>query len=178
MFRGAAGAALRSLLHRVLAGLFIALAAYHVGWLTTAEEGRRELWAMLPRLRDFLDFLQLQRYNLLRRGTPPKFDRFNHIEKAEYWALLWGSAVMIATGCVVWFRDISLHLLPKWIIDLCLLIHFMEAILACLAIIVWHFYWTVFDPEVYPMSWAWITGKVQREPHAPGQDAHEDDSHR
>jgi hypothetical protein len=37
----------------------------------------------------------------------------------------------------------------------------MEAILACLAIIVWHFYWTVFDIDVYPMNWAWITGKVK-----------------
>jgi cytochrome b subunit of formate dehydrogenase len=131
---------------------------------------------MLPRWRDFLDFLQLQRYNVLHLGAPPKFDRFNYIEKSEYWALIWGSAVMIATGCVVWFRNTSLHFLPKWFIDLCLLIHFMEAILACLAIIVWHIYWTVFDPEVYPMSWAWISGKVRRDSFAsrPAQEDDED----
>jgi hypothetical protein len=68
---------------------------------------------------------------------------------------------MVATGCVAWFRDISLRLLPKWCIDLCLLIHFMEAILACLAILVWHFYWTLFDIDVYPMNWAWLTGRLK-----------------
>ena len=162
VFHGAAGSALRALLHRILAAVFIALAVYHFGWLAATTEGRRELGAMFPRLRDFRDFLQMQLYNVLRRGAPPKFDRFNYIEKAEYWALIWGSGVMVATGSVIWFRDISLHLLPKWFMDLCLLIHFLEAILACLAILVWHFYWTVFDPEIYPMSWAWISGKIRR----------------
>ncbi|MFI5360664.1 MAG: cytochrome B, partial [Elusimicrobiota bacterium] len=102
---------------------------------------------------------------------PPKFGRFNYIEKAEYWALIWGSGVMIATGSVVWFRDISLHLLPKWFIDLCLLVHFLEAVLACLAILVWHMYWTVLDPEVYPMSWAWINGKVRGSSRSSEKDA-------
>jgi hypothetical protein len=32
--------------------------------------------------------------------------------------------------------------------------------LATLTIIVWHFYSVVFNPEVYPMNWAWITGKM------------------
>jgi len=70
--------------------------------------------------------------------------------------------VMAVTGFVLWFREFTLHFLPKWIIDLCLLIHFMEAILACLSILIWHSYWAVFDPAVYPMNWAWLTGKVKR----------------
>ncbi|MBI5208427.1 MAG: hypothetical protein HY927_00475 [Elusimicrobia bacterium] len=174
VFPGAWGAAARSLLHRLFAAAFIALAAYHAVWLAAAAEGRRELLAMLPRLRDLLDLLQLQRYNLMRSGSPPKFDRFNYIEKAEYWALIWGSFVMVVTGCVVWFRNLSLGFFPKWIIDLCLLIHFMEAILACLAILVWHSYWTVFDLDVYPMNWAWITGRVRR---GPGGDVSDEQGH-
>ena len=160
-FAGASGAYWRALLHRAFALAFILLAAYHLYWIAATREGRREIRSMYPRWRDLLDFLQLQRYNLFHRGGPPEFDRFNYIEKAEYWALIWGSGVMIGTGCVVWFRELSLRFLSKWFIDLCLLIHFMEAVLACLAIFVWHFYWTVFDPEVYPMNWAWITGKVR-----------------
>jgi cytochrome b subunit of formate dehydrogenase len=171
-FQGAEGAYWRSLLHRLFALAFILLAVYHLYWVAATREGRREIRSMYPRWRDLLDFLQLQRYNLLHSGKPPRFDRFNYIEKAEYWALIWGSAVMVGTGCVVWFRELSLHFLPKWFIDLCLLIHFMEAVLACLAILVWHFYWTVFDPEVYPMNWAWITGKVKLE-HPKRDDDHE-----
>jgi hypothetical protein len=38
--------------------------------------------------------------------------------------------------------------------------YFYEAILATLAIVVWHFYQIVFDPEVYPMNWAWWDGKM------------------
>ncbi|MFI5362773.1 MAG: cytochrome c3 family protein, partial [Elusimicrobiota bacterium] len=61
VFHGAGGAAVRALLHRVLAGVFIALAAYHFSWLASTTEGRRELGAMLPAGRAFLDFLQMQR---------------------------------------------------------------------------------------------------------------------
>ncbi|MBI5883011.1 MAG: cytochrome b/b6 domain-containing protein [Elusimicrobia bacterium] len=164
VFHGAGGAAARSFLHRALAAAFMGLSVYHILWLGAAKEGRSELLAMLPRRRDVVDAFQLQLYNLLHRGTPPKFDRFNYMEKAEYWALIWGSFVMVATGCVAWFRDLSLRFIPKWCIDLALLIHFMEAILACLAILVWHSYWTVFDVDVYPMNWAWITGKIRRGP--------------
>jgi hypothetical protein len=39
-------------------------------------------------------------------------------------------------------------------------VHFYEAILATLAIVVWHFYQVIFDPDVYPMNWAWRDGKM------------------
>ena len=47
-----------------------------------------------------------------------------------------------------------------WTWDVVRAIHFYEAILATLTIIVWHFYSVVFNPDVYPMSWAWITGDL------------------
>ncbi|MGB9602406.1 MAG: hypothetical protein ACPMAG_06430, partial [Limisphaerales bacterium] len=59
---------------------------------------------------------------------------------------------------------------PRWIIDVAITIHYYEAILACLAIIVWHFYHVIFDPDVYPMNLAWLDGKISekyyREKHA------------
>lgn len=165
-FAGPDGGALRTLLHRVFGGLFMALAVYHAVWLVGLRKGRERLVALLPWLNDVRDFFQLQKYNLFHKGEPPHFGHYTYMEKIEYWALVWGSLVMASTGCVVWFREISLQHLPKWIIDLCLLVHFMEAILACLAILVWHFYWAIFDPAVYPMNWAWLTGKVAR----PGKD--------
>jgi hypothetical protein len=44
-------------------------------------------------------------------------------------------------------------------------IHYYEAILACLAIIVWHFYHVMFDPDIYPMNWAWLDGMVPKKLH-------------
>jgi len=40
------------------------------------------------------------------------------------------------------------------------LIHFYEAWLAALTIVVWHLYYMIFDPETYPMNWSWITGHI------------------
>jgi hypothetical protein len=52
-------------------------------------------------------------------------------------------------------------------------VHFYEAILATLAIVVWHFYQVFFDPDVYPMNWAWWDGKmpVEHYRHEHGLDA-------
>jgi hypothetical protein len=46
-----------------------------------------------------------------------------------------------------------------------LTIHYYEAILACLAIVVWHFYHVIFAPDIYPMNWAWWDGNVPKHWH-------------
>ena len=56
----------------------------------------------------------------------------------------------------VWVGD----LLARWWVDVATAIHFYEAILATLAILVWHFYQVFFDPDVYPMNWARWDGKM------------------
>jgi len=48
-------------------------------------------------------------------------------------------------------------------LDIALAIHFYEAILATLAIIVWHFYHVIFDPDVYPLNFALVDGKVSED---------------
>jgi hypothetical protein len=52
------------------------------------------------------------------------------------------------------------HLFPRWWLDIATAIHLYEAILASLAIVVWHFYQIFLDPDIYPMNWAWWDGKV------------------
>jgi len=39
-------------------------------------------------------------------------------------------------------------------------VHFYEAVLATLAILVWHLYFVIFNPDVYPMNMAWFTGTI------------------
>ena len=115
---------------------------------------------MLPEPKDATDVLGVMRYYLGFGKSKPEFKRFNYAEKAEYWALVWGVIVMAATGIALWAKVTVGHLLPRWWLDVATTVHFYEAILATLAIIVWHFYQIFFDPDVYPMSWAWWDGKV------------------
>jgi cytochrome b subunit of formate dehydrogenase len=116
----------------------------------------KELWVRLHDLKDA--FAQLF-FNLGLRATPPPPRRFNYAEKAEYWALVWGSFVMIITGVMLIFTETVLRMLPKVWHDVAQVIHFYEAVLATLAIVVWHFYWVIFDPNEYPMNPSWLIGK-------------------
>jgi cytochrome b subunit of formate dehydrogenase len=97
------------------------------------------------------------------RREPPAFDRFNYIEKAEYWALVWGTVVMTGTGLALWFENQSLRWLDKWVLDLATVIHYYEAWLAFLAIMIWHIYYVIANPEAYPMNWTWLTGRISEE---------------
>ena len=71
---------------------------------------------------------------------------------------MWGTCVMAATGFLLWFNSFSLRHFPKWVTDASTALHYYEAILATLSILIWHMYTVVFDPEVYPMDRSWITG--------------------
>ena len=68
--------------------------------------------------------------------------------------------VMAVTGVMLWAKVLVGNHLPRWWLDIATAIHFYEAVLATLAIIVWHFYQVFFDPDVYPMNWAWWDGKM------------------
>ncbi len=116
-----------------------------------------------PLAKDATDVWSTLRYHLGFSPTRPEFGRFNYAEKAEYWALVWGLIVMAATGVMLWAKVAFGNLLPRWWLDIATAIHFYEAILASLAIVVWHFYQVFFDPDTYPMNWAWWDGKMSFE---------------
>ena len=67
---------------------------------------------------------------------------------------------MGVTGIMMWAKVWVGNLLARWWVDVATAVHFYEAILATLAIVVWHFYQVFFDPDVYPMNWAWWDGKM------------------
>src|SRR5512146_1666903 len=125
---------------------------------------------MMPIPKDATDLFGTMRYYLGWSREKPAFLRFNYAEKMEYWALLWGTIVMASTGLALWFKVQFGTFLPRWWLDVATAIHFYEAILATLAIVVWHFYMVIFDPDIYPMNWAWYDGKMTieqyREEHA------------
>ena len=115
------------------------------------------------RMQDIRDMVQVLKYNLGISKTKPKFGRFNYIEKSEYWALIWGTVVMTVTGIVLWFENHFMGWFSKTFVDVCNTIHYFEAWLAFLAIIVWHIYYVIFNPDVYPMNFAWLTGYLTEE---------------
>ena len=118
---------------------------------------------MFPAKYDLIHLWQLVVFNLGLSSKKPKFKRFSYIEKAEYWALVWGTAVMIITGLALWFDNYIVKIFPKGFLDVMLVIHYYEAWLATLAILLWHIYSTVFSPRVYPMNPSWLTGKMPKE---------------
>jgi formate dehydrogenase gamma subunit len=153
---------IRRLIHRFAAVAMVGVCMFHAVYLVATTRGRQQLKAMAPRIRDFRDFAQMVRYFFRRTDKQPRFARFSYIEKLEYWALVWGSVVMTVTGFALWFANISLRFIPKWILDVATVIHYYEAWLAVLAIIVWHLYWVIYNPRVYPMSLVWLTGRMSK----------------
>jgi formate dehydrogenase gamma subunit len=157
------GESFRRITHRMAGVVMLAAGLFHVYYLLLTTEGRRALVDMFPRRKDITDFIQAMRYYGLGNPSKPKFAKFNYGEKAEYWAVVWGTIIMGLTGLMVWFKVEVFSFLPRWIIDVALSVHFYEAILATLAIIVWHFYNVIFDPDVYPLNWAVVDGRVSEE---------------
>ncbi|MEW6456512.1 MAG: cytochrome b/b6 domain-containing protein [Acidobacteriota bacterium] len=173
--------ALRGILHRIAAVLLIVLSVYHVFYVIFSDRGRNNVKQLMPKWKDVQDAFGIFMHNLgftrflykrdilknfFNRNPswlflePPKFERYNFIEKFEYLAVVWGSFVMIISGFFLWFEEVSIALFPKWVYDVFKIIHGYEALLAFLAVIVWHMYNVHLNPENFPMSKIWITGKI------------------
>lgn len=149
---------LRGLLHRAAAIVLLVALGAHVAHLVLNAELRKRLRGLLPSRKDVRYFGARLAYYAGRRKAPYS-GAFSYIEKLEYWAFIWGIVIMTLSGLPLWFSDVSLRYLPKAVTDVATAIHFYEAVLATLAILVWHLYWVIFDPEVYPMDWSWWDGK-------------------
>ena len=150
--------------HRIAGLVLIGGGIYHICYALFTAKGRKLLADLWPRWHDACDVVTNASH--LARGTPKaKFGRFGYPEKIEYWAVVWGSLVMGVTGIAIWFKVDVTRWFPRWLVDVAITIHYYEAILACLAIIVWHFYHVMFDPDVYPMNWAWLDGRMSKKLH-------------
>jgi len=156
------GYPIRGWLHRIAGVVLIGTSVYHIVYLMARRSGRRWFRDMIPDLRDGKEAVQTVQHNLGRRKELPHYRRFNYAEKAEYWALVWGTVVMAVSGVLLWLNDwILAHLPhPASILAISTAVHFYEAILATAAILVWHFYAVIFDPDIYPLKWTFLTGRA------------------
>ncbi len=183
---------LRRILHRVFAMILVATSFYHLFYLLFTGRGRLVGKAMFPKPKDALEALQNMMYYMGLRKKAPVFGMYDYTQKAEYWALIWGQIVMTITGFILMFPEVTTAFTPAWVVRVSETFHFYEAILAVSAIAIWHFFFVIFIPREYPMSWIWITGRMPkhqwehhhgREPEEtgkqpellPGEDTHLDE---
>lgn len=130
-------------LHRLSALVLAVLAAYHLFTILMIWFVKRERGSMWPHVRDFADLFQMVKYNIGLATKRPEFDRFGIEEKIEYWALLWGCLLMGLTGFIQWFPVQVTRFLPGELIPISRAVHSWEAVLAVLAILIWHGYHAV-----------------------------------
>lgn len=171
----------RGIMHRFAATVLIGLSAFHFFYSVLTRNGRQYIKDMFPQWKDATDAFETFMHNigftryLERRGLGkdffarnpywlftelPRLGRFDFRNKFEYWAVVWGTSVMILTGFFMWAVTFTLSHFPLWFYDVCRVIHSYEAILAFLAIIVWHMYNVHLNPDFFPMSKTWINGKI------------------
>ncbi len=159
---GEANWPVRGVIHRIAAVVMVAVSIIHVISLIVNKRLRHHWLDLLPKKSDLYEGFGVLAYNLGLRATRPKVSAHSYVEKVEYWAVVWGTLVMALTGVLLWFNNFTLQWLPKAWLDFATSIHFYEAVLASLAILVWHLYTVIFDPDVYPMDPAWLTGRTVR----------------
>jgi cytochrome b subunit of formate dehydrogenase len=152
--------ALRANVHRAFAVVLTASAVYHTVWILVTRRGRLSLRGMAPAFHDLRQAGENMAFHLGWRRTRPAFRTFDYTQKAEYWALVWGTWVMALTGLILWYPAVATSRFPAWIVRVSEVIHFYEAILAVSAIFIWHFFFVILLPIVYPMSTTWIDGRM------------------
>jgi formate dehydrogenase gamma subunit len=153
---------LRQWAHRIAGVVLLLVGLYHIIYVIATPSGRKLIKDFMPARKDLSDLLISARYLAGLTPHKPKIGRFGYAEKMEYWAVVWGTIIMGVTGLMIWMKMDVTHWLPRWAVDVALTIHYYEAILACLAIVVWHFYHVMFDPDVYPVNLACWDGKVSK----------------
>jgi cytochrome b subunit of formate dehydrogenase len=152
----------RGVIHRTAACVMVVVSLVHVTSLIVSKRLRVHWMTLIPTAEDSFLAVKVLLYNIGITKKKPVVPAHSYVEKMEYWAVVWGTFVMGLTGFMLWANNWTLRLIPKEWLDAARAIHLYEAILASLAIVIWHFYTVIFDPDVYPMDTTWLSGKSVR----------------
>jgi cytochrome b subunit of formate dehydrogenase len=162
------GFAAASTLHHVFAVVMIATFVAHVARIVHRVYVKKDygvLWgpaSMVPQPRDVVEMAQHFRW-FIGRGPRPKFGHFTYWEKFDYWAVFWGMIIIGGSGLVLWFPTVFTAVLPGSLLNVALLVHGEEALLAVGFIFTIHFFNGHLRPEKFPMDLVIFTGRMPRE---------------
>jgi cytochrome b subunit of formate dehydrogenase len=154
------GIAGRGLIHRGAALVLMAVCGYHLLYILFTERGHRQFMLMRPGRQDLRDFLGVVRSNLGLAAEPPRYDRFDYRQKFQYYAFFAAAASMILSGLVLWLETPALAVMPKWLFDALAVLHGQESLVIFVVLFAWHLYDVHLRPEVFPMDWSWINGRI------------------
>lgn len=157
------GYEIRGRIHRIFAIILVCGAFWHFLQVLFTENAHREFLEMMPRKKDFVDFLVTLKSYLNISSERAKFKKFNFIQKFQYWGVFAGILIMGISGVILWFKEFSMAVLPKWVMDTTLVVHGYEGTIAFLVLFLWHQYNAHLNPDVFPMDKTWIDGKMSLE---------------
>ena len=138
----------------------IIISTLQLVYFVATKKGRKDFIALIPTRDDLIHLWQNLLFYLGLSKIKPIYNRYDYGEKAEYLALIWGVIIMAASGFILWFPEFFMRFLPSWLFETAEVIHYYEAWLATLAILVWHWFFVIFHPEKYPMNTTWMDGKI------------------
>jgi cytochrome b subunit of formate dehydrogenase len=128
----------------------------------------RRLWpalfgpdSLLPNMQDLRDFVAHNKW-FFGKGPRPEFDRWTYWEKFDYFAVFWGVFMIGLSGLIMWFPQFFTKFLPGWVINIALIVHSDEALLAAGFIFTFHFFNTHFRLEKFPMDTVIFSGRVSK----------------
>ncbi len=148
---------IRGILHRTAAVVFIVIGLYHILYMLFRPVGRRRLIAMIPKLGDFKDLVATYLYYLGIKDKPPRFGRFIYKHKFEHIFFIIGSIIMSVTGVMLWTG----YRWSKFLLDVAIIVHGMQAILACLIITILLLYEVYLKPRKFPIDNMLSTGLME-----------------
>jgi formate dehydrogenase gamma subunit len=151
------------LIHR-FAGIIFSLGV--ITHITVAAIGiiyRKWQPSMVITKKDFTDVVHNMKYYLGLENAPTRGGRYTYKQKFEYWGILTGVLLMMATGAVLWFPAVVTKFLPGEIIPAAKVLHTNEALVVFLIISIWHVYNAIFSPDVFPLDTSIFTGYISKE---------------
>jgi formate dehydrogenase gamma subunit len=149
---------LRSI-HHVAAIVMLLGTIWHILYFGYISYVRGSRLSMLPSLQDARDAWGAFAYNIGLSKKHPQMGRYTFEEKMEYWAFVWGTAVMVVTGFMMWNPISTTKFLPGEFVPAAKAAHGGEAVLAVLAIIIWHMY----GVHIKRFNKSMFTGQMEEE---------------
>jgi cytochrome b subunit of formate dehydrogenase len=150
-------------IHRAAGIAFAVLVEAHLTVAITGVLTRRMKPSMLLGRKDFQDAIDNLRYYAGYADAPPKFARYDYRQKFEYWGLIFGSLIMVATGFILYFPIVISRILPAELIPAAKVMHSYEALFAFLIVLIWHMAGAHLSPEAFPIDTSIFTGKVRKD---------------